>query len=219
MTCPPPELYVADDWILWKDLDPTAIPAHLSAAKAQGVWHDVVPGLDSLALAFDPLEMDADTAKNHVMDLAKTVPDAIPSSLSPVALSVCYDAAFGPDQTLVAEHLGIAVADLPSWHMAQDYSVAMIGFLPGFAYLRARADIPAIPRLATPRAQVAAGSVGLLGPQCGLYPAAGPGGWPLIGRVAARLFDSHRIPPALLQPGQKVAFRAISRDEYETSER
>ncbi len=209
------DIYLADDWILLRDLEPTAIWRFTAAADIQGQWQEIVPGIDSLALKYDPLVLDMDAAQILAGQLYGGTATITPQPAKPITLTICYDPQFGPDQALVANHLGIEVADLPEWHLAQEYHVAMLGFLPGFAYLRGPADIADIPRLDVPRAHVVSGSVGLLGQQCGLYPVEGPGGWPIIGRIAARLFDSMHSPPALLSPGQKVSFRDISRAEFD----
>ncbi|WP_164116873.1 carboxyltransferase domain-containing protein [Sphingorhabdus sp. Alg239-R122] len=208
------DIYLADDWILLRDLEPAAIWRLTAAADTQVEWQEIVPGIDSLALKYDPLVLDLEAARMLAVQLYDRADTVTPQLAKPITLSICYDLQFGPDQALVATHLGIEIADLPDWHMAQDYHVAMLGFLPGFAYLQSAAEIVDIPRLDAPRACIAAGSVGLLGQQCGLYPVEGPGGWPVIGRIAASLFDTGKTPPALLSPGQKVSFRAISRAEF-----
>ncbi len=212
------DIYHADDWILLRGLDSDEIARRAVTAKLQNVWQEIVPGIDSLALKYDPYALNAKDAGEIALRIIDGTTHIETIAPPPIALPICYDTAFGPDQTVVARHLDIAVSDVPQWHMAQEYHVAMLGFLPGFAYLRCAANIPDIPRLNIPRAQVAAGSVGLLGRQCGLYPMQGPGGWPIIGRMAARLFDIAAQPPAALSPGQRVMFRAISRIEFEAAE-
>jgi KipI family sensor histidine kinase inhibitor len=84
----------------------------------------------------------------------------------------------------------------------------MLGFAPGFPYLLGMDPRLAMPRLPTPRARVAAGSVGIGGAQTGIYPRSGPGGWRLIGRTTMTLFDAAREPPATLAPGDRVRFVA-----------
>ena len=84
------------------------------------------------------------------------------------------------------------------------FTVAFCGFAPGFAYLRGLGPELAVPRLDAPRPRVPAGSVGLAGDYCGIYPTASPGGWRLVGRTAETLFDVRREPPARLSPGTRV---------------
>jgi KipI family sensor histidine kinase inhibitor len=90
----------------------------------------------------------------------------------------------------------------------------MIGFAPGFPYLSGLDPALALPRLATPRTRVLAGSVAIGGAQTGLYPRESPGGWRLIGRTPLRLFDPARASPSLLAPGDRVRFVAIDAREF-----
>lgn len=122
-----------------------------------------------------------------------------------VVLRVNYD---GPDLGLVAETAGIRVTEVAALHSSVEYSVAFSGFAPGFGYLTGLPDVLRQPRLDKPRTKVPAGSVGIAGEFTGAYPRSSPGGWRLIGRTDAVLFDSHRERPALLAPGDRVRFEA-----------
>lgn len=102
------------------------------------------------------------------------------------------------------------VEDVVRLHVANEYTVAMLGFAPGFPYLLGLDPRLATPRLSTPRTHVAAGSVAIGGAQTGLYPRASPGGWNLIGRTDLVLFDPLRDPPALLAPGDRVRFVVVA---------
>jgi KipI family sensor histidine kinase inhibitor len=96
--------------------------------------------------------------------------------------------------------------EVPAIHAAAEFCVAFCGFAPGFGYLTglpARYDVP---RRATPRTAVPAGSVALAGPYTGVYPRSSPGGWQLIGTTDAVLWDHARVPAALLAPGTRVRF-------------
>lgn len=206
MTLP---IYCADDWLMIRSLDPDQVAGLAQAAQQQG-WEDIVPGLDSLSLSWNPAERSLEAARDAAEVLLTEATNAPRSvNLPPVTLHICYDSNWAHDAEIVAELLGIATDALPQWHAAQDWCVAMLGFQPGFGYLVCNGAIPDIPRLSDPRTHVAAGSVGLLGQICGLYPHAGPGGWPIIGRIAETLFDPHDASPALLTPGQKVRFERV----------
>jgi inhibitor of KinA len=93
--------------------------------------------------------------------------------------------------------------------------VYFLGFSPGFAYLGGLPSSLHVPRLATPRKQVIAGSVGIAGAQTGIYPNSSPGGWQLIGRTPLRMFDASANPPSRLQTGDRVRFRRIDRGEFD----
>lgn len=137
---------------------------------------------------------------------------------SMVEIPVCYGGEFGPDLERVAAQAKLTSDEVVRRHAAGNYLVHLVGFSPGFPYLGGMAAELATPRLARPRAQVPAGSVGIAGVQTGVYPLATPGGWNLIGRTPLRLFRPEQAPPVLLQPGDRVRFRAITREEFARQE-
>lgn len=121
-----------------------------------------------------------------------------------VTLDVVYD---GPDLDEVCALTGLSRAAVVARHSAGEYVVAFLGFVPGFPYLLGLDPALHVRRRSTPRTSVPAGSVGLAGDQTGVYPRSTPGGWQLIGRTDAVLFDVDRSPPALLAPGDRLRFR------------
>ncbi|MFI2648703.1 allophanate hydrolase subunit 1 [Micromonospora fulviviridis] len=118
-----------------------------------------------------------------------------------VRVPTVYD---GADLPAVAEHWGVDVPAVVERLRRTEFRVAFCGFAPGFAYLTGLPPELAVPRLATPRTRVPAGSVALAGPYAGIYPTASPGGWLLVGRTDLVLFDVHADPPARLTPGTRV---------------
>jgi KipI family sensor histidine kinase inhibitor len=133
--------------------------------------------------------------------LAAWQPEAATPSGDLVEIPVSYQ---GPDLEALADSLGLGVHDLVVEHTATEHLVAFCGFAPGFAYLSGSPW--QVPRLSTPRSRVDPGSVGLAGPFTGIYPTASPGGWQIIGRTDAVLWDATRNEPALLPPGTRVRF-------------
>ncbi|WCN81633.1 5-oxoprolinase subunit B family protein [Micromonospora sp. LH3U1] len=118
-----------------------------------------------------------------------------------VVVPVDFD---GPDLPAVAEHWGVDVPAVLHRLTSTRFRVAFCGFAPGFPYLTGLPAELALPRLATPRPRVPAGSVALAGPYAGIYPGTSPGGWLLVGRTDLVLFDVHADPPARLSPGTPV---------------
>ncbi len=164
---------------------------------------ELVPAARTVLVLLDrpPTELDVVTLRRLPTTAAGPEGTAVP-----VALPVVWD---GPDLAEVAGLLGRAVPDLVAALTEIEFTVAFSGFAPGFGYL---AGLPAelhVPRRATPRTRVPAGSVALAGPYAGVYPRASPGGWQLVGRTDAVLFDVDRDPPALLAPGARVRFRGV----------
>src|SRR4029079_3163209 len=123
-----------------------------------------------------------------------------------VDVPVGYGGEGGPDIDQVAELTGLSVAEVVERHVAEVLEVLTLGFAPGFPYLGLMDPGLAVPRRATPRPRVAAGSVGLAGQMTGIYPADLPGGWRIIGRTDLRLFDPRADPPARLRSGDRIRF-------------
>ncbi|NES14498.1 MULTISPECIES: allophanate hydrolase subunit 1 [Micromonospora] len=127
--------------------------------------------------------------------------DTHPDATAEVEVPTVYD---GEDLPAVAAHWGVGVPAVVDRLRRTEFRVAFCGFAPGFAYLTGLPAELAVPRLATPRTRVPAGSVALAGPYAGIYPSASPGGWLLVGRTDLVLFDVHADPPARLTPGTRV---------------
>jgi KipI family sensor histidine kinase inhibitor len=138
--------------------------------------------------------------------LASWTPSAETASGPLVELPVVYD---GADLEDVAERWGTDADGVVARHTELEFVSAFCGFSPGFAYLAGLPDDLAVSRLDSPRSKVPAGAVGLAGTWCAAYPTASPGGWRLIGRTDASLWDAARDQPALLAPGTRVRFRPV----------
>lgn len=165
---------------------------------------EVVPAARTLLLRLAP---GADVAAiSTVLQGPPPGPPPAPDPGAVVTIDVRYD---GPDLAAAAGLCGVDEAALVAAHSGARYSVAFVGFAPGFGYLTGLPVQLHVPRLAEPRARVPAGSVGLAGEFTGVYPRESPGGWQLIGRTEAVLWDIDRDPPGLLMPGTTVAFRAV----------
>lgn len=134
-------------------------------------------------------------------------------------LPVRYGGDDGPDLPTVAERAGLSTAEVIRIHSDATYQVYMLGFLPGFPYLGGMDERIACPRLTTPRVRVPAGSVGIAESQTGVYPMDSPGGWRLIGRTPAPLFDPDADPPAAILPGSFIRFVPIEESEMARVER
>jgi KipI family sensor histidine kinase inhibitor len=167
------------------------------------------PGVTELVPGYRTLLVVADPAQAGTLDeLAATLPalelppiEAVAGD--PVEIPVRYD---GEDLDEVARLTGLDAGEVVRRHTAPTYTVAFLGFSPGFPYLVGLDPALEVPRLDTPRTSIPAGSVGLAGTQTGIYPTASPGGWRLIGRTGTTLFDPARDPPALLAPGGRLRF-------------
>ena len=191
---------------------------------------ELAPAYTSVAVFFDPVAvLKTDGAANGMFDeLATRIRNAIiPASRRHrrrsaasgprlIEIPVCYDPEFGFDLDRVAEHTKLSEREVIDLHSTGEYRVACIGFVPGFPFLAGLPKNLATPRRDVPRKEIPAGSVGIGGAQTGIYPLRSPGGWNLIGRTPLKLFDPTKDPPTLLCPGDRVRFRAITREEFES---
>lgn len=187
---------------------------------------DIAPAYATLLLQFDPLAWEEDTIQGAIIkkldpglgrgDEQKTTASRKPT-VRLVEVPVCYGGECGPDIEAVADHVGLSRDEVIARHTAAEYTVAMLGFAPGFPYLLGLDPALQVPRRTTPRTRVPAGSVAIGGAQTGIYPRELPGGWHLIGCTSLALFDPQREPPCLLASGDRVRFRAVEVDEFALS--
>jgi KipI family sensor histidine kinase inhibitor len=193
-------LPVGPDAVLVEVADSRHAVSLATWAREHSLARDVVPGAETVLL--DGLSESHDRSA-----LADLLASWTPTAVDPgpeVEILVTYD---GPDLDDVAERWGCDIDEAVARHQATEFVAAFCGFAPGFAYLSGLPDdLPEVPRLATPRTQVPAGSVALAGRWCGIYPTASPGGWRVIGHTDATLFDVRRESPALVAPGTHVRF-------------
>jgi inhibitor of KinA len=190
-----------------------ALAASIRAAALDGV-RDVVPTYRSVAVFFDPLRTDYDDLVARLERAASRPAPAAGGDRPALTVPVCYGGEFGPDLAEVSSFAHMSEQDVVELHTATSYRVFMLGFLPGFPYLGVVDFRIAMPRRATPRVRVPAGSVGIAGAQTGIYPLDAPGGWRLIGRTPLSPFDERRPDPFLMKPGETVRFRSIDRVEF-----
>jgi inhibitor of KinA len=199
----------------------------LQRAEIPGVI-ELAPAYTSVAVFFDPIAvLKTNGAANSVLDeLAKTIRSTIIAAsrrhrrrtAAPrprvTEIPVCYDPEFGMDLDRVAEHTKLSKREIIHLHSTGEYRVACIGFVPGFTFLTGLPKNLGTPRRDVPRKDIPAGSVGIGGAQTGIYPMRSPGGWNLVGRTPLKLFNPIKDPPTLLCPGDRVRFRAITREEF-----
>lgn len=177
----------------------------LRAAAIPGVV-DVVPAARTVLVKLDgPRHQGVIRQRLRKMDVAATT-DAASERRADVVIDVVYD---GPDLAEVAGHTGLTIAAVIDAHTSTLWRVGFSGFAPGFAYLVDGDPRLRVPRRPEPRTSVPAGSVALAGDFSAVYPRQSPGGWQLIGRTGAVLWDLQRSNPALLTQGMWVQFRAV----------
>jgi inhibitor of KinA len=199
----------------------------LRSAEIPGVI-ELAPAYTGVAVFFDPIAVARlSGAHDEVFEwLASRVRGALREAtgrrqiskrdVRVVEIPVCYNPEFAADIDNVARHANLSTPEVIHLHNSAEYRVACIGFVPGFPFLAGLPKKLTTPRRATPRKEVPPGSVGIGGAQTGIYPLRSPGGWNLIGRTPLKLFDPAKDPPTLLRAGNRVRFRAITREEFDS---
>jgi inhibitor of KinA len=178
---------------------------------------DVVPGYAAVLVVHDPGHADPAEVRSWITRrLGDGANRCAPAGRRArrVEIPVLYDGSVAPDLEPLAALKGLSVKDLVELHTAAAYRCYLLGFRPGFPFLGGLDARLHTPRLASPRAWVAAGSVGIGGQQTGIYPVSSPGGWRIIGRTPLRLFEPGRADPFLVHPGDQVAFIAVEPRQF-----
>jgi KipI family sensor histidine kinase inhibitor len=184
----------------------------LEAASLRGIL-DLVPTFRSLLVHYDPLQTDPETLIGLISPLLKSG-SLSPRNVRSWEIPACYDEEYAPDLEDVAQRLGMKPSQVVDLHASQDYSVYVLGFLPGCALM---GDLPVemkLPRRMEPRVRVPAGSVAIAMQLTIVYPLVSPGGWHLIGNCPLNFFNVGLPRPNLLAPGDRVRFRPISAAEH-----
>ena len=176
---------------------------------------DAVAGIDSLVIRFDPATLKPDAAAHLLEAALNTQQRPQPAPAKKIEIPVCYGGVHGPDFDALCNRLSMSAAELIDLHAGAQYRVLAVGFAPGFAYLGPLPEGLHTERLATPRAHVPAGSVGIADAMTGVYPLETPGGWPLIGRTPAKLFDHAQENPFLFVAGAEVRFTPIDASQFD----
>ena len=189
--------------------------AALECAKVPGVV-EVTSSYQSVAIFFDPTRVEHDMKEKINALVASTGARALGKTRK-IAIPVCYEPEFALDFGRIEAETKLSADEIIELHSSAEYTVVCIGFMPGFPFLAGLSEKLRVPRLPSPRTKVPAGSVAIANAQAGVYPLESPGGWNLIGRTPLRLFRVNEDPPTLLQAGDRVRFRRITRDEFEIS--
>jgi inhibitor of KinA len=182
---------------------------------------DVAPAFCSVAVfyrpeAYAPQPSPFQQLKARIAALlaAGIADDEVPARA--VRIPVCYGGEHGPDLAEVARACGMTTDEVISAHVASDHVVFMLGFSPGFPYIGGLDPALSVPRRATPRTRIPAGTVAIARDQTAIYSLETPGGWNLIGRTPLRLFDPKGEPPCRLQPGDRIQLAAIPSGDFES---
>jgi len=179
---------------------------------------DVIPAYSSITVVYDVVSVRRvyknSTAYNSMLGILTEIlydDEELSAQIEKtIRIPVCYEPAFALDLYEMAVRKHMQPEDIARLHYSKTYTVFMLGFLPGFAYMGTTVDELAMPRKSTPRASVKEGSVGVAGKQTGIYPLESPGGWNIIGQTPLKMFDVAKPEAVMLMPGDKIQFYPIT---------
>ena len=174
--------------------------------RESGKYIEVVPGYDSLVCVFDLATRSVTSTKRHIEDILARQNLSATETGKLIDIPVHYGGENGPDMEAICASAKLSADEVIARHSRDTYRVCMMGFIPGFTFLSPAPEVLHHPRLATPRAKVPAGSVGIANWQTGIYGLESPGGWQIIGRTPLSIFDANRETPFLLNAGDRVRF-------------
>jgi len=182
-------------------------------AKIDGII-ETVPTYRSLLVHYDPLTLSFAELSARMLTLS-TAAGIENGTRRRWRVPVVYGGAFGIDLEDVAKARGLSVDEVVRLHTGGDYYVAMLGFLPGFAYLAGLDPKLATPRRDEPRMVTPSGTISIGGVQAGIQCLESPTGWHLLGRTPVRTYHPDREPVFLMEPGDAVTFYAVDSSEWD----
>ncbi len=179
--------------------------------RSAGLAHveDVVAAYTAVTVFYDSLHASYEQVSKEISLVLERKPQRreYKSPVRTHVIPVVYD---GADLDDVAELTKLSRERIIEIHSSRTYDVDLLGFVPGFAYLSEIDPRLRLARRSQPRPRVPAGSVAIAAEMTGVYPFDTPGGWHLLGRTTAVMFDPRRDEPSLLEPGDKVKFEPVT---------
>lgn len=178
---------------------------------------DIVPSFNAVVVHHLPGELSQAALQTHIEQVLLHVFSKTANLPTPriVDIPVCYGQEWGPDLEDLAQLLSLSQERVIQLHSQKPLLVFMVGFAPGAPYMGIHEPELDVPRRATPRTHIAAGSVAIANRQSIIYPNISPGGWHVIGRTPLTLFQPGQTPPTLLGPGDQVRFVPISPEQFQ----
>lgn len=185
----------------------------IDSSQLKGV-NETILGYTNLLINYDPVDITYEQLKKRIITLIKKIDRFEPQEENVIEIPVLYGSEWGPDLSDVAEFNNLTEEEVIHIHTEPSYLVYFLGFTPGFPFLGGMSEKIITPRLSNPRTRIRAGSVGIANNQTGIYPVSSPGGWRLIGHTPIPLYAPKKEWPFLLSPGDKLKFKAITKEEY-----
>lgn len=181
---------------------------------------EIIPSYTSIYIEYNCLQQGFSSVSQQLWSAFEDMPAVDPLSKQQgklIELPACYHPDVAPDLQPAAASLKLTVDQLIELHSGREYRVCAIGFAPGFAFLASVDPRIELPRQATPRKKIMAGSIGIADRQTAVYPQASPGGWQIIGNCTRPLFDPNSKPMTPFNVGDRIRFEPVSLSDYLSS--
>jgi len=175
---------------------------------------DVISLKNSVGIIFNPYKITSSEFIKNIKSLILDKNFTNKRSLKTWKIPICYDEDFAIDLNEISTKCKLDIYRVKKKHNNLTYEVDLVGFLPGFLYLGNLDKSLYLPRKKNPRTHIPEGSIGIAGNQTGIYNIESPGGWNIIGRTPLRLFDKLKDPPIKIKQGDKIIFKEITREEF-----
>ena len=208
-------LACGDDLVAVELADTRACQALADHLRESGDWIECVAGIASCVAQFDSATVSIDQARQRLAAAIGEVCVGDDEESVLIEIPVCYGGVCGADLGDICEQLDLSPKEFVELHAGREYRIDMLGFTPGFAFIGGLDAALNVPRRREPRVRVESGSIGIAGGRTGIYTLSGPGGWPLVGRTPAKLFDARADDPFQLHAGMRVRFVPISHEEFD----
>ena len=186
---------------------------NLKELKIEGITN-LTPSYNKLIVSFEPSVINYEKLKNKIIDLKLDNKENQNSKL--IKIPICIDEEFSLDIKRLTKELKMKYDQIYNSFFDKEYYCYMTGFIAGMPFLGDTRENIRLNRLETPRVKVPKGSIGITEQFCNIYTYESPGGWNIIGNTPVKIFDkSNQENPALINPGDRVTFYKISKQEYQ----
>ena len=180
--------------------------------KIEGITN-LTPSYNKLIIRFDLTITNYQKIKNFIEGL--TINRDIKNNNEKIKIPVCCDNEYGLDFLRLTKKLNIDKDKILELYFNKEYFCYMTGFIAGMPFLGDLNESIRCNRLETPRLKMPKGSVGITEQFANIYTFESPGGWNIIGNTPKKIFDDKNLAqPALVNPGDKVNFYQITKEEY-----
>src|SRR6056300_59237 len=175
---------------------------------------NITPSYNKLIISFDLEIINYSKIKKIIENLE--IKEKIEIQKKILEVPICFEDNFKIYNTRLEDLLKIKFDKILDIFLKKEYFCYMTGFIAGMPFLGDLNEQLRAKRLETPRVKVPKGSIGITEQFCNIYTYESPGGWNIIGCTPLDIFDKKNQDfPALINPGDKVKFKKISKDEYD----